>query len=198
MNCIRALLFVAAAASSCGAEAQHSGAAQRPPTSPPPEARQFDFLIGQWELDVHPKVNSLAAMIHGAPQLTGTWKAWRALDGFGIDDETRIVDSSGNPLSLSHAMRVYGGVEGHWTVTSIDVYRGRVAESSGQLQGSDIVLSGKGADPEGKPLLTRARFSAIKADSFHLQQDRSADDGATWDEGVLVIDARRVAATAPR
>jgi len=46
------------------AAAQHSGGGSAPPsTNAPAEARQFDFLIGQWELDVKPKVSSLAAMI---------------------------------------------------------------------------------------------------------------------------------------
>ncbi|MEO8460455.1 MAG: hypothetical protein ABI451_07995, partial [Dokdonella sp.] len=69
-------------------------AQQGPPSSPPAEAKQFDFLIGQWELDVKPKINSLIAMVHGTPKLVGTWKATRAFDGFGIDDEVHIIDSS--------------------------------------------------------------------------------------------------------
>ena len=172
--------------------------AQQAPTTPRAEAKQFDFLIGQWELEVHPKADSLMAKIHGAPQLTGIWKAWRAFDGFGIDDEIRIIDKSGNPVALSHAMRAYSGAESAWLVASLDVYRGRVAESKGQWQGEEMVVNGKGTDPEGKPVLTRARYSKITPDSFHLQNDRSADNGATWDEAVLVIDAKRVGATATR
>jgi len=175
-----------------------AASAQQTPTTPRPEARQFDFLVGQWELEVHPKVDSLMAKIHGAPQLTGVWKAWRAFDGFGVDDEIRIIDKSGNPVGLSHAMRAYSSAESSWVVVSVDVYRGRITESKGQLQDADIVLNGKGTDPEGKPVLTRARYSKITADSFHLQNDRSADNGATWDEAVLVIDAKRVGAAATR
>ena len=172
--------------------------AQQAPATPRPEARQFDFLIGQWELEVHPKADGLMAKIHGAPQLTGIWKAWRAFDGFGVDDEVRIIDKSGNPVSLSHAMRAYSSAENAWLVVSLDAYRGRLSESKGQLQGSEMVLSGKSTDPEGKPVLTRARYSKITPDSFHLQNDRSADNGATWDEAVLVIDAKRVGAAATR
>src|SRR5262245_40799697 len=68
--------------------AQHSATGgSRPALSPAREASQFDFLVGQWELVVTPKVNSLAAKIHGAPTFLGTWKAWRAVDGFGVEDE---------------------------------------------------------------------------------------------------------------
>ena len=192
MNIFRTTILAAMLACASAANAQQA------PTTPRPEARQFDFLIGQWELEVHPKVDSLIAKIHGAPQLTGTWKAWRAFDGFGVDDEIRIIDTSGNPVALSHAMRAYSSAENSWLVVSMDAYRGRITESKGQLQGGEMVLSGRGTDPEGKPVLTRARYSQITADSFHLQNDRSADNGASWDEAVLVIDAKRVGATATR
>ncbi len=192
MNIVRSTIL---ALMICGAGA---ASAQQAPTTPPAEARQFDFLIGQWELEVHPKADSLMAKIHGAPQLTGIWKAWRAFDGFGVDDETRIIDKSGNPVGLSHAMRAYSSAESSWLVVSLDAYRGRISESKGQLHGADIVLNGKGTDPEGKPVLTRTRYSKITADSFHLQNDRSADNGTTWDEAVLTIDAKRVGASATR
>src|SRR6185437_10737296 len=65
-------------------------------------AGQFDFLLGRWELVVHPKVSSLAAMIHGTPKLIGTLKAWRVPGSGGIEDEISITDGSGNPLSANH------------------------------------------------------------------------------------------------
>ena len=52
---------------------------------------------------------------------------------FGVDDEIRIIDKSGNPVGLSHAMRAYSSTESSWLVVSLDVYRGRIAESKGQL-----------------------------------------------------------------
>lgn len=167
-----------------------------PPSSPPAEAKQFDFLIGQWELDVKPKINGLVAMIHGTPKLVGIWKATRAFDGFGIDDEMRIIDSSGNPASLSHALRVYSPSEHHWVIAGIDAYRGRASNSTGEWRDGEMIVNGTSIDSEGKPVLTRARFGDIKPDSFRLQQDRSSDNGASWDEAVLVIEAKRAATAA--
>lgn len=177
--------------------AQH-GSSARPAVTAPAEAAQFDFLIGQWELEVKPKVGGLAAMIHGAPRLVGTWKAWRAFDGFGVDDELRIVDASGNPSSLTHAMRIYDRNAGHWKVTAVDVYRSRVTSATAQWQDGEMRLEGRGVDAEGKPYVTRTRYHDIGPDRFTLEQDRSTDDGQSWDEGVLVIEATRVAATASR
>ena len=169
-----------------------------PATSAPPEAKQFDFLVGQWEVDVKPKVGGLAAMIHGAPTLAGSWKAWRAFDGFGVDDELRIVDGNGNPRSLSHNLRVYDSTAKRWTITGLDVYRARGSNATAQWRDGEMHVEGRGTDAEGKPYVTRTRFHDITADSFRMQQDRSTDDGESWDEAVLVIEARRVAATAPR
>jgi hypothetical protein len=179
--------------------AQHGAAGTRAPaTTAPKEATQFDFLIGQWELTVMPKVSGLAARIHGAPRLVGTWKAWRAFDGFGIQDELRIMDGSGNPNSLSHSLRIFSGTDKRWVISAVDVYRGKATTSSAVLQGAELVVSGGGVDAEGKAFVTRTRFHGITRDKFLFQQDRSTDNGRTWTDGVLKIEAKRTAAAAPR
>ena len=176
----------------------HSQQVVLPSVAAPKEAAQFYFMVGQWEIDLTPKVSGLAAMVHGAPRLTGTWKAWRAFDGFGIDDELRVVDASGNPVALSHAMRVYDAKARRWSVQSLDVYRAGFAQSSGQWQDGEMRTNGSGNTPEGKPSLTRTRYYDISPERFRMRQDRSTDNGATWEEGVIAIEARRVAAKAPR
>lgn len=176
--------------------AQHAVPAPDSATNAPAEAKQFDFLLGQWQLEVHPKVSGLAAMIHGTPKLVGTWKAWRVLDGLGIEDEMRVVDASGNPLSLSRALRIYGKNDARWQVSTVDAYRGRVSTSSGSMQGAEMHMDGQYVDPEQKQTLTRTRYFDIGADGFRMQQDRSTDNGQSWDEAALTIEAKRTAASA--
>jgi hypothetical protein len=135
-------------------------------------------------------VSGIAAAIHGAPKLVGTWKAWHTLDGLAVEDETRIVDASGNPISLSHALRTYSKSEGRWKVQGLDAYRSQFSESSGQLQGGEMRLNGRGVDAEGHPVLTRIRYYDIGADGFRMQQHRSADDGRTWDETLTIVAKR--------
>lgn len=179
--------------------AQHGTASSaRPALTPAKEASQFDFLIGQWELVVTAKVNSLAAKIHGAPTFLGTWKAWRAVDGFGVEDELRIMDRSGNPNTLAQTLRVYSTNDHRWVVTGIDAYRGRTSASTGDWQSGQMVITGQGTDEEGKAYQTRTRYFDITTTAFKFQQDRSLDGGKTWDEGTLKIAAKRVAAVAPR
>lgn len=182
----------------CSARAQHGAAAPQAPASAPAEARQHDFLVGQWELVVKVPPAGLAQRIHGVPRLVGTWKAWRAFDGFGVEDELRITDEAGNPRSLSHALRYYDRSARTWSITVLDVYRGRLTSATGEWKDGRMVHSGRGIDPEGKPALVRSRFHDITPTSFKWQQDRSSDNGKTWSEGTLRIVARRVAAAAPR
>jgi hypothetical protein len=174
------------------------GGGAAPARPAPAEATQFDFLVGQWELVVRPKQTSLAARLHGSPKLIGNWKAWRALDGWGIEDELRIVDGSGNPMSLAHSVRAFDPTAKRWTQSTLDVFRSRFSVASAEWRNGQLEIAGRGTDPEGRPYLTRTRFFEITANGFRWQQDRSVDDGKTWDEGVLRIEAKRVAAAAPR
>ena len=195
MFTLRQLPFLCIAFAPAFAIAQHAAIAAEA-TSASAETKQFDFLLGEWQLEVRPKVSGLAAMIHGTPKLVGTWKAWRVLDGLGIEDELRVVDASGNPLSLTRALRVYAKDAARWQVGSIDAYHGRTSEGSGALRDGELRFEGHGTDAQGKTTLTRTRYFDITPDSFRMLQDRSIDNGQTWDEGVLAIDARRMAASA--
>lgn len=159
------------------------------------EARQFDFLLGDWTLEVKPKVGSLAAMIHGSPRLVGSWTAARAFDGRGVEDTLRIVDASGNPSSLNRALRVWSTAERRWLVSSLDAYRARFSSGTASWRDGEMHASSSGIDAEGKPYQTRTRFHDISPAGFTLTQDRSTDAGANWDEGVLEIVAVRAEPT---
>ncbi len=194
----RSLMVALLVAVASPAAAQHTAAPADAGFRAPPEARQFDFLIGQWELVVLPKVNSLAARIHGVPKLSGIWKSWRAMDGWGVEDELRIVDASGNPKSLSHALRVYNADAKRWKNVGVDVYYGTMSQSTATWDGAAMVVSGQGTDGDGKSYLSRIRFSDITPNAFRYRADRSYDLGKTWTEGVLTIEAKRAGATATR
>ena len=77
-----ALMLITAGVTPALARGQHGDGAA-PSRIAPRDASQFDFFIGQWELVVKPAATTLAARIHGAPKLLGSWKAWRTLDGWG-------------------------------------------------------------------------------------------------------------------
>lgn len=195
VRALMASLMVFAAASPAGA--QH-GSGAPPLRTVSPEAKQLAFLVGQYDLVVRPQVSSLAARIHGAPKLLGTWKGWRALDGFAVEDELRITDASGNPMSLSHAIRYYDSAQRKWIASGVDAYRGTFNTSSGEWRDNRFTSTSRGVDADGKPYVSRGVFYDVTATGFKFRQDRSMDDGRTWKEGILQIDATRVAASAAR
>ncbi len=177
-------------------QAQHDD--NLPTMTAPAQAHQFDFLIGQWDIELTPKVSGLVAAIHGAPRMLGTWKAWPAFDGFGIDDELRVVDGSGNPVSLSSARRIFDPGRGHWLISGLDVYRARFSNATAEWKDGEMLANGGGVDQKGNAYRSRTRFSEISPEGFRMQQDRSYDEGVTWEEEVIVIQAKRVAKTASR
>jgi hypothetical protein len=194
---IRSLSFAGAIAlSPITLLAQHDAGGAPPVARAPREASQYDFLQGQWSLVIMPKVSGLVARIHGVPKLHGSWKGSRALDGWGMEDELRIVDDAGNPIAYSHFVRIYDADAKHWIVNAIDVYRQKATTYTAQLQGSEMLSVAEGLDPEGKPYRTRTHITDITASGFHFSQDISHDGGATWDEGHLVMDAKRATGAA--
>lgn len=180
------------------AMAQHAQGAGGTVPTPPNEARQFDFLIGEWELEVRPAVSGLAAKLHGAPKLAGTWKGWRAFDGWGVEDELRILDTRGNLRTIAHAMRVYDQSAGRWALTTLDVLAARFSPGSASWSGKEMTTTVPGKDGDGKAILTRVRYFEITPNGFKYEQARSYDNGRTWEDPTLRISARRVAAAASR
>jgi hypothetical protein len=120
------------------------------------------------------------------------------MDGYGIEDELRITDESGNPRNLSHAVRYFDATAKRWLTNTIDVFRGVSGSSTGEWKDNAIVMVSHGTDSEGKVYAMRGRYYDITPTSFKFRQERSYDEGKTWDSAVLTIDATRVAAVAPR
>ena len=87
---------------------------------------------------------------------------------------------------------------GKWTQTSLDVYRGRFTTANGAWAQDALSLRSVGRDAEGKAYVQRSRFYDITPTSFKFDVDRSNDGERTWETGVMRIEAKRVAASAPR
>jgi len=162
----------------------------------PPEVSQFAFLVGQWELTAKPPAKSFAEKIHGVRSLSGTWRASRALDGLGIDDEMRIVDPQGNPHLVVHSLRMYDASAKRWQSATFDVFGLGLLAMSGAWDGKELTVTSNalGADRKG---LLRCRFHDIAPNTFAFTEDRSADGGATWTE-LFTVEAKRVTTGASR
>lgn len=156
-----------------------------------PEARQFDFLIGQWQVSGEVKTSGLVALIHGRPKLVGSWKAWQVADGHTIEDDLTLTDAAGNPSSAVHYTRTFSREENCWKITGRNTKTGSAPPATARWQGDEMLMMGSGTSPDGKRYRSRTHFAAITPVSFRVVQDRSYDDGKTWEAAAVTLDVRR-------
>lgn len=137
---------------------------QKPCTAP--EAAQFDFWVGNWDL-------------YSADTLTGINTIYKVMDGCAVQEnfESKKIAYSGKSWSMYNTQLKL------WQQTWID------------NQGGFIYLTGKFEDgvmtlktepsklPNGKELVYRMVFHNIAKDSFDWEWESSKDNGATWTSG---------------
>lgn len=128
-----------------------------------PEAGQFDFWIGEWDLewgDGH----------------TGTNRIRKALDGCVIVEEfdgTPAIALRGMSVS-SHNSRL-----GQWQQTWVD-NQGGYLDFVGGIRGSRMVLE-REAVRDGEKIRQRMVWYDIEADSLKWNWERSKDNGESWE-----------------
>ncbi|AVP96404.1 hypothetical protein C7S18_03990 [Ahniella affigens] len=190
---ITMMVLVATTLVSWPAQSQHQTTPAATAASATP-THEFDFLVGDWTLTVHPRINALAAMIHGAPELLGTWHAERAFAGQGLEDELRITDASGNPAGWVRTLRIYDQSSRKWKQASVDVQRVVTNLGNAEWRNQEMWQISERRNLDGTVHQIRLRFHDIQKDQFSVQQDRSEDGGKTWDEAVLTMTATRAGA----
>lgn len=135
------------------------GGAGEAPGARPPEARQFDFWLGSWDL---------------------TW----APDGRGVNEVRSILDDrvilesfDGRPAIplAGMSVSVYDEAIGRWRQAWVDSAGGYL-DFVGGLDGDRMVL--------GRTMTSGRRqrmvWSEIEAESLHWSWERSDDEGRTW------------------
>ena len=153
------------------------------------DSHLFDFLIGEWSLQVKPKVNSMAALFHGAPEWVGAWTG-SALPGGGVEDDYRVSDASGNPIAAVHSERRFDAEREIWTVTSEKPDHADRWSSHAATLADGVELTGERSTADGKTFRFRVRFQDIDVDGFVAREERSFDGGASWEEAVVVYATR--------
>jgi len=146
-----------------------------PPPCSQPEARQFDFWIGTWDLfwgegDAQKGVNVITAEL-----------------GDCVVEENFAGDGGGTEF-IGNSVSVYNAKSGKWRQTWVD-NRGGYLVFEGGMEDDRMVLYGSG-EQNGETFLTRMIFADIEKDSLTWNWERSTDDGATWEPN-WVIQYRR-------
>lgn len=155
---------------------------------PTPEARQFDFWIGEWDV-----VNRNRQPESRRWYETGrsTDRVYTVVDGCGIVEHWR-----GNALGqfiVGFSVRAWNPASSTWEMALLWPTSGRPAW--GGLEG--VFRHGRGSfltdgvTPEGDTVLTRFTFSDITPGTLRWQNGSSRDGGITWSSTWIMEFTRR-------
>jgi hypothetical protein len=143
----------------------------------PPESRQFDFLIGEWDVDVTRFKDD------GTPlfQYRASWIAVHLNGGRMIMDDFKALAPDGRPISSYVTLRTYSEVSGRWEMTGLQALQpSGNAEWHGMSKDGEMLLNVTGKDPAGNPVKTKIRFFDISENTFSWENLMSLDQGKTW------------------
>jgi hypothetical protein len=146
---------------SASAQKKKAAAPKGPPCSSAPY-RQFDFWLGDWEVQT-PKGTE-----------AGENKVEKILDGCALRESWTSVDGSHGSSLTS-----YDGGAGRWTQTFVDDL-GMVLVLDGEFRDGKMTLSGHRAASRGSTMLNRIVWQKIEGDKIRQRWEQSSDDGKNW------------------
>jgi hypothetical protein len=144
---------------------------------PPPESRQFDFLIGEWNVEAtRYKEDETPAINYKA-----MWSARSLNERRMVMDDFKAQAPNGDPISSYVTLRTYSEVTGRWEMVGLQALQPSVpAEWHGVSTDEGLLLDAIASLPNGQRVHTKIRFSEITSDTFSWQSSMSLDEGKTW------------------
>jgi hypothetical protein len=156
------LLLVLIVSLSAAAQKKRAFAAPKGPPCSTAAYRQFDFWLGEWEVQT-PKGTS-----------AGENKVEKILEGCAIRESWTSVDGSHGSSLTS-----YDGPAGRWTQTFVDDL-GMVLVLDGEFRDGKMVLSGRRSGPRGSSMLNRIVWQKVEGDRVRQRWEQSSDEGKNW------------------
>lgn len=146
----------------------------------PAEVAQFDFLIGDWNVQItwfppQGEPNTYAAKWHNH---------W-INDGFDVMQEWR------GPYITGTEFRHFDPALGYWVGRNLYVGRSWV-DTTARIEGENMVVVIEGGNPQEGAFLNRETYYDISPNQWRMKSDRSFDDGKTWEKGRYEMIATRI------
>lgn len=139
-----------------------TASAQTPPSAPPPEARQFDFWIGEWE------VFGIKGNKQGDSRIEVVSGGWGLFENW-----------SGGSGYTGKSLNTWVPQKKRWQ--QFWVGTGDALELTGGLnEKGEMVLSGRQTAPGGKETIERITWTPSANGTVRQHWESSADNGATW------------------
>jgi len=153
----------------------------------PPESRQFDFLIGDWD------VAATRYKEDGSPQFQykAGWNARYLNEGRMVLDDFKAYAPTGQAISSYVTLRTYCEVTRRWEMAGLAALQPAVsAQWYGEWKNSQMLLEASGKDPAGNLVHTRIRFFDIASNNFSWESRTSRDEGKTWIKTASLLASR--------
>lgn len=152
------------------------------------EGRQFDFLIGDWD------VQAMRYNEDGAPlfQYKASWNAKYLNDGRMIVDDFKAYAPTGQAISSYVTLRTYSETTHRWEMAGLSALQPAVAAQwHGEFKDGEMLLDATGNDPAGNMIKTKIRFFDITTSSFSWESKMSRDAGQTWVKTASLLASRK-------
>jgi hypothetical protein len=162
---------------------QQAPAPQVPPEvlryikEPEAESKQFDFLIGDWDVD------AIRYKEDGSPlfKYKASWSAMRLNGGRMIMDDYKALGPTGQPVSSFVTLRTYSEVTNRWELVGLQALQPAMpSEWHGVAKDGEMFLDATARTPAGDTVKTKIRFFNIATDSFSWESSVSLDQGQHW------------------
>ncbi len=143
-----------------------------PFSSSTPQARQFDFWLGEWDLTWPGEQSGLPAGQLGR----GTNTITAILDSAVIQEN--FVDLASNSLR-GMSVSVYNQRLGKWQQTWVD-NQSSYLDFTGEFKDGKMILSRQAAAKDGRTIIQRMLWHNIAKDQLDWNWEASEDGGKTW------------------
>lgn len=153
----------------------------------PPESRQFDFLIGDWDVAATRFKEDGSVLF----QYKAAWNAKYLNEGRMIVDDFQAHAPTGQAISSYVTLRTYCEVTGRWEMAGLAALQPAAsAQWHGEWKDGEMLLEANGKDPSGAMVQTRIRFHEIASNSFSWESKASRDEGKTWIKTASLLASR--------
>jgi len=143
--------------------AQSDSSQEQNVTCESPEFRQFDFWIGEWDVQ------------NPQGKAAGTSVITPVLNGCAIHEEWH---SASSPFA-GNSYNVYDRARNVWHQTWVD-NTGLLLQLEGGFKNGKMLLVGERPGADGQTVLNRIAWEALSPDSVRQVWDVSSDGGETW------------------
>jgi len=153
----------------------------------PPESRQFDFLIGEWDVSATRYKEDGSTLF----QYKAGWSAKPLNEGRMVMDDFKAYTPTGEAISSYVTLRTYSEATRRWEMAGLSALQPAMsAQWHGEWKDGEMLLEASGKDPSGAMVQTRIRFHDIASDSFSWESRASRDEGKTWIKTASLLAAR--------